>query len=130
MQGEAKHIKASSHLRNWLDLSFPFIKVCPVQYIKVCRVDDIPENGGRCVYIDKKSVALFKSKGNVYALENKCSHAGRPLDGGDIEDLQVECPFHKWKFDLETGRCTYGGGKFVKSYPVKVEDGNVHISLS
>jgi UDP-MurNAc hydroxylase len=34
-----------------------------------------------------------------------CPHEGESLELAAIEDGCIVCPRHKWKFDLETGRC-------------------------
>ena len=56
--------------------------------------------------------------------------AGGPLELGDIEEcvttntLCIKCPYHGWKFDLETGGCFFPGshGKPAQVYPVKVDE--------
>jgi nitrite reductase/ring-hydroxylating ferredoxin subunit len=60
------------------------------------------------------TVALFKVKSTstkgrsrVFAVENRCSHAGVSLSSGDIEDIDdapcIKCPGHGIAFDLSTG---------------------------
>ena len=60
------------------------------------------------------------------------THTGGPLHLGDIEDLpgsdspHIVCPWHKWKFDLSTGRRVRPTGgrdhrKNIESYPVRTD---------
>ena len=50
---------------------------------------------------------------------------GGPLNEGDIEEiggageLCIICPWHRWKFSLETGLCASESHR-LKQYPVKI----------
>ncbi|KAI1470247.1 uncharacterized protein F4812DRAFT_416768 [Daldinia caldariorum] len=66
-----------------------------------------PEGGLR------DQVLVFKYKGKVHAINNRCPHSSYPLSEGtpfDIEDFGValsagiSCPKHGWSFDLFSGR--------------------------
>jgi 3-phenylpropionate/trans-cinnamate dioxygenase ferredoxin subunit len=42
--------------------------------------------------------------GDVYAVEDKCSHADFPMSDGDlVDDYVIECPLHGARFDLRDG---------------------------
>lgn len=49
----------------------------------------------------------------VYALDAYCKHMGANLGvGGAVKNTNcVECPFHGWIYDGETGKCLAGNGK-------------------
>ena len=60
-----------------------------------------------------KDLALFYWREKLYCVDEKCPHLGGPLHLGDIEDAGwqggnpcIVCPWHKWGFDLCTGRTT------------------------
>ncbi|XP_018007933.1 Rieske domain-containing protein [Hyalella azteca] len=94
---------------------------------------------GRKVNVNHCELALFRKDQNVYAVEDKCPHAGGPLHMGDIEDYGyqqkpcVRCPYHGWKFDLTTGECIYPRHqtKQARVYPVKVDpnDGSLWVGF-
>jgi nitrite reductase/ring-hydroxylating ferredoxin subunit/uncharacterized membrane protein len=44
----------------------------------------------------------------ISAFHAVCSHAGGPLDRGEIVDGCVQCPWHGSRFDLETGEVRQG----------------------
>ncbi|CAF1385201.1 unnamed protein product [Rotaria sordida] len=57
-----------------------------------------------------RDVVLFRGyDGKPYVLEAYCSHMGSNLGvGGKIRDINcIECPFHGWIFDGETGTCIF-----------------------
>jgi naphthalene 1,2-dioxygenase system ferredoxin subunit len=52
------------------------------------------------------------------------------LSDGFLEGHEIECPFHQGRFDVRDGRVTCEPAtKAIKSYPIKVADGRVHIDL-
>ncbi|MCU0354756.1 MAG: nitrite reductase small subunit NirD [Cytophagales bacterium] len=101
-----------------------------------CAAADIPENGGGCVKYGDKQIAVFNftRRGEWYATDNMCPHRmqmalSRGMIGTQGDEPKVACPFHKKTFSLETGACLNGDDYQIKTYPVKVEDGLVYISL-
>ncbi|ESO97837.1 hypothetical protein LOTGIDRAFT_152940 [Lottia gigantea] len=96
------------------------------------------EKNGHLVECNEEKVALFRHGNNVYAVKDKCPHAGGPLHLGDIEELPngnlcVKCPWHSWKFDLETGHAEFpkGQSKTAVTYRVKVtETGEIYIGFA
>ena len=43
--------------------------------------------------------------GRAFALQDTCPHRGMPLNCGRFDGRQVECGYHGWKFDVQTGQC-------------------------
>ena len=75
-------------------------------------------------------VGLFNVNGELYAINNRCSHARGPLTEGDInaEECSVVCPWHYGKFDIKTGQPTDGVvNKPVETYQVDVRDGVIWV---
>ncbi|CAF0945289.1 unnamed protein product [Didymodactylos carnosus] len=55
-----------------------------------------------------RDIVLYRGKnGQPYVLEAYCAHMGANLGiGGHVKyDTCIECPFHGWTFDGETGYC-------------------------
>ncbi|KAJ8299390.1 hypothetical protein KUTeg_023450 [Tegillarca granosa] len=82
---------------------------------------------GALVNTNEKKIALFRFRNDVYAIDEKCPHAGGPLHLDDIEELSdntlcVRCPWHSWKFDLQTGHLLFPKRKEILAvvYPVIV----------
>jgi nitrite reductase (NADH) small subunit len=74
-------------------------------------------------------IAIFRTQGEVFALRNKCPHKGGPLSEGIVHGKQVTCPLHGWKLYLETGEAVAPDVGCARRYPVKVEDGQVFLSV-
>jgi len=95
----------------------------------ICRLSDIEEGRGIAVEADGVELAVFRRGEEVFALENACPHRGGPLAFGDLRGDTVYCPLHAWPFDLRTGRCREFPHASVRTFPVRVEGGEVRVEL-
>ena len=94
------------------------------EFVRVAAVGELPEDGGLCVTVGERQVALFNVDGAIHAIGNICPHQGAPLADGFLEDGLVECPMHGWLFDVRTGRALNGTAP-VPVYAVVVEGEDV-----
>ena len=106
-------------------------------WFKAARVQDFPENGGACVKYKDLQVAVFNfsRRNEWYACQNLCPHKMQMvLSRGMIGSLQgepkVACPFHKKTFSLKTGECLNAEECNITVYPVRIENGYVHIGFT
>jgi 3-phenylpropionate/trans-cinnamate dioxygenase ferredoxin subunit len=82
----------------------------------LCRVEDL-------------CIALFNIAGNLYAIDDRCPHAGSSLASGKLDGLNVQCPAHGLRFNLATGCMPGGRGLSVRSYTIEVRDDQAFVSL-
>jgi 3-phenylpropionate/trans-cinnamate dioxygenase ferredoxin subunit len=75
-------------------------------FVDVCSVGDIPQDGALSVMVDQTAVAMVRTEGEVFAIEDRCSHADVALSEGDVEGCTIECWLHGSAFDLRTGKPT------------------------
>jgi len=113
----------------------------PSEYELVGSLEDIPNGSKKSVEVQGRSICVFHVNGNVYALDERCYHAGGPLHLGDIEDFGgqqcVRCPWHSYKIVLSTGECLYKAldstikskGVKQRTHKVMVKDNNVYIAV-
>jgi len=76
-----------------------------------------------------KTICLVHFQGKLQALGNRCPHAGADLSQGWCEGNKIICPFHRHKFDLQTGKGDAGQGNFIPIYPLKEEDGRLYVGI-
>lgn len=67
--------------------------------------------------------------GAVRAYDPICPHQDHPLIEGDLTECVLTCSAHLWQFDVVSGKGVNPQGVCLTSYPVKVEDGAVLVSL-
>jgi 3-phenylpropionate/trans-cinnamate dioxygenase ferredoxin subunit len=74
------------------------------QWVPACPLADVPEDGTVRVELDGRPVCLARVQGQVYAIQDVCSHADVPLSEGEVDGTTVECWLHGSRFDLTTGK--------------------------
>jgi chlorite dismutase/nitrite reductase/ring-hydroxylating ferredoxin subunit len=102
-------------------------------WVEVCPLDELAPGETRTVYLEGKMVGLFNVNGQLYAINNRCSHARGPLNEGTVnaDECSVVCPWHYGKFDLKTGQAVDGVvRKPVETYRVEVRNGIVFIGTA
>jgi 3-phenylpropionate/trans-cinnamate dioxygenase ferredoxin component len=99
--------------------------------VRVASVDELPIESLKPVLVDRVEVCLAHAEdGNFYAIDDVCTHENFLLSGGELFGLDVECPQHGSRFNLQTGAVTGLPAVIpTKVYPVTVEDGEVFVDV-
>ena len=84
-------------------------------------ITQIPLGEGRNFVVGGVEVAVFHTRKGVYATQAECPHRQGPLADGLLGGATVVCPFHAWKFDLETGEALLGQCG-IRTYPMQVTE--------
>lgn len=105
-------------------------------WFKAARVQDFPENGGACIKYQDLQIAVFNftRRNEWYACQNMCPHKmqmvlSRGMIGSHQGEPKIACPFHKKTFSLKTGECLNAEECNISVYPVRIENGYVHIGF-
>lgn len=80
------------------------------------------ESGGR-------AVAAFLVDDELHAIDGHCPHRGAPLGEGVLRGRVLTCPWHRWTFDVTTGRCLSHPDRDVRSHTVSVDGDDVVVEL-
>jgi 3-phenylpropionate/trans-cinnamate dioxygenase ferredoxin subunit len=98
------------------------------QFIKIASVSDVPPGEARVFEAHGRRVAVCNKDGQVFAIDDRCTHDNGPLGEGELVDGEIECPRHGARFDIKTGKamCLPAVG-YVATYPVAVRDGEIWI---
>ena len=99
-------------------------------WTEVVALTDIPKLGSRVVKTDSMSIAVFRNNSDeVFAMRDECPHKKGPLSQGIVHGNTVTCPLHNWKIDLASGEALGPDEGCTNTFPVKIEDGKVFLSL-
>ena len=106
------------------------------RWTAVCAVDDILPDTGVCARVEGRHVAVFRvGADRLYAIDNVDPKSGasvlsRGLTGSLGERVVVASPLYKNHFDLATGECIETPEHSVRAHAVRVEAGQVQVSLA
>jgi 3-phenylpropionate/trans-cinnamate dioxygenase ferredoxin subunit len=110
----------------------------------VCRTDEIAKGYMKAFSVAGEKIVVYHLQDGFYATQASCTHVFAPLANGKIDDAcQVQCPFHRARFDIRTGEvidwANFPPGiqvfnivrseKALKTYKVSVRDGEVRVSV-
>jgi nitrite reductase/ring-hydroxylating ferredoxin subunit len=109
------------------------------------RLDEAPVEGSvRMLDVGGHRVGLYRVDDTLYALADRCPHRGAPLCSGRVatpveardgaltlgKPLSiVRCPWHKWEYEISTGRCLVDDRLRVRQYAVRVDGDQIVVSL-
>ena len=100
--------------------------------VEVCRLDELPPGSVRIVHAGAISVGVYNADGELYAIEDRCSHDDGPLCEGDWdpEEGLVICPRHGSNFDIRTGvPLSLPAFEPVETYSVRVENDLIEVEV-
>ena len=100
-------------------------------WIRACEVDDIDEEDVMRFDHDGRTFAVYRSPDDeFFATDGLCTHERVHLADGLVMDDIIECPKHNGRFNYRNGLAK-GAPACVnlKTYPVKVDGGQVYIQL-
>ena len=101
-----------------------------LDWVKVAELDRCSPGNLLGVEAGNVKIVLANVGGDVYALEDRCSHQDFPLSDGELEEDQLECIYHGARFDVCTGRATQLPAiRPVTSFAVEVRDQEIFIQI-
>lgn len=101
-------------------------------------ISELEANGNiKELTIGDRKIALTYHAGTFGALNNKCNHMGGPLSKGKLKKGCIECPWHYWQFNHQSGEAQLNSteplssnGGTVPRYPLKIEGDSLFIEIS
>ena len=99
-------------------------------YVKLASLHELSTSKLKRVTIDNQDICLAYIDGNVYAVDDMCSHEDASLSKGSLHENCVKCPLHGSRFDLKTGVALDEPAEDpINTYEVKVVDDDILVNL-
>ena len=99
-------------------------------FSKVAKMADIQPGDALQVEVAGREISLFNIGGELYAIDDICSHEDGPLSDGYLEGHEIECPFHGARFDIRTGAVTAPPAVVpVDSFDVRVVGNDIEVDI-
>lgn len=94
----------------------------------VAKLSEIPEGKTHKVTVDRHGVLLCNVGGQIFAIEDVCTHDGGELDQGELEGSRIMCPRHGAIFDVTNGAAlTPPAVMPVATYGVRVDGDDIYV---
>lgn len=93
------------------------------QWTRICARSELLPGEHRVAEVDGAMVAVFNVDGEIYAIEDVCTHDGAELTGGPFTGHTIECPRHGARFDVRTGEVLRGPAwSPISRFPIRIEN--------
>jgi nitrite reductase/ring-hydroxylating ferredoxin subunit len=111
------------------------------EFVKVAQKSELPENEegtleeaegkGTLVEVEGNRIVLFDLDGEVFALDNACTHEGGALSEGPVQGDEVVCPSCGSRFSIVSGQARgLPAMEDVASYRVRITgDDDVEVEV-
>ena len=100
-------------------------------WVSVALRADLATGAMIAVAFGDYQIALYDIAGELFATDNRCTHAQALLTDGTLKDQIVECPLHGGRFSVRSGK---GLGPPIpcdlKTYPVRVIEGEIQVRVA
>lgn len=99
--------------------------------VRVCRLVEVDDKlRGFAVNGVTWPVMIVRKPDNIIAFPGVCPHDDVSLvDYGVLEDNEVRCRVHGYRFDLATGQCEHQPQLHLRRYKVTIVDDDVYVDL-
>jgi 3-phenylpropionate/trans-cinnamate dioxygenase ferredoxin subunit len=98
--------------------------------LEICPVAALPRGEARRVEADPPIAVFHTDDGEVFAVDDTCTHQDASLADGWLEGCEIECPLHASRFDLRTGAVDAPPAKLpVRTHEVVIVDGVINVVL-
>ena len=99
-------------------------------YVEIAAVGDVPDKGFIIRAAEGAEIVLCRVKEDLYAVENRCSHAFQTFEGGRLRGTRLMCPLHGACFDITSGT-PFGppATRSIRSFAVRIEAGRILVAV-
>ena len=95
------------------------------------RLNELADPGRLVVEVADRMIVLVRVGGDVFALDDVCTHDGGTLSDGPLEGTDLVCPRHGARFDVRTGHpLTMPATRATVVHQVRIDDGGIFVKLN
>jgi nitrite reductase (NADH) small subunit len=99
------------------------------EFTTVAKVGEIPEGQGMAYAVNGRMIAVFNEGGKYSAIDDFCPHMGASLAGGHVQNGLVACPWHAWRFCVNTGQWADNPRIKIDAFEVRVEGDEIQVKV-
>src|SRR5262245_12082651 len=96
--------------------------------IQIIRMSELEEGTAVAAQAEGVELVVVKCNGRVSILEGRCPHQGAMLADGSVENGELVCNGHRWRFDCLTGEKLNNPKTCLKTFSARIEGDQVLVS--
>lgn len=99
------------------------------KFVRVAKESELADGETLRVDLDGTVIVIARWEGSFFAFQEFCTHRFGPLSEGCMREGEIECPWHRSRFDMRTGKVVHGPAKEnLKCFEVSVREGEIYVS--
>lgn len=96
----------------------------------VATADELQVDQMKLLRVNGRRVVLARTEDGYVAFDDRCTHKGGSLAGGQMSCATVQCPWHGSQFDVRSGEVRAGPAEErIRTYQVSEEGGEIRLIL-
>ncbi|WP_297800642.1 non-heme iron oxygenase ferredoxin subunit [Arenimonas sp. GDDSR-1] len=93
----------------------------------VCPMAELLPGEHTVCFDGDTAILVCNIDGEIYALEDKCTHQDFELSPGKLDGAEIECVLHGARFDVRTGQALCAPAYApVPKFPVRIDNGMIY----
>ena len=113
-----------------IEYSSPFANYQKDGWTHALALDSLNDFETKILEIDSQSILITRLGDKVTCYKNACAHMGMAMDGGEIVDGIITCPYHGFQYSLASGECLTASEVQLQPHAVRVKDGKIEVRLT
>ena len=113
-----------------VEYSSPFASYQKEGWTHALALDQLNDTETKILEIDAQSILITRLGDKVTCYKNACAHMGMAMDGGEIADGIITCPYHGFQYSLASGECLTAPEVQLQPHAVRVKDGQIEVRLT
>ena len=99
-------------------------------FLFLCKTNAVSEGELKAFVLKEVEILVIKHAGKIYCLQARCTHAGAPLEEGELNNDVLQCPWHGSRFNIKDGSVIRGPAeKQLRIYNYTIEEDQLLVEL-
>ena len=95
--------------------------------VEVATVGELSDGDMKAVEVGDRTIVVLNVAGDLFAIDDECTHEGCSLSDGDLDGDELSCLCHGSVFNVRTGEVLQGPAEEpVPTYPLHVDGETVY----
>mgnify|MGYP001299195202 CR=1 FL=1 len=99
-------------------------------FVKIGKVSEVEAGRSKVYEVGDRAVVVCNVDGELYAVDDVCTHDEASLDQGELDGYEVECARHGARFDVRTGEVKALPAVVpIDTFNVRLQENDIEVEL-
>ncbi len=107
----------------------PFANLPGGPWLAALALSELPDGETRFLELDGNSIIVSRHGDQVTCFKNACAHMGLEMTDGEIANGILTCPYHGFRYALESGECLTAPEVQLQPHTVRVIGNRIEVRI-